>query len=474
MAPFAWILALALGCRALPRSSHEPIPAEDAVLRPVQTRALDVGTQELTFPNGFRVVARHEKTGPLLAIVLRIHTGSAADPPGKEGLAHLVEHLTFLSNLDGSGRLGELQENRGAVSNAYTTRDATFFVTLVQRSGNNARLELAHMEARRLASPVHEIDDATWNVEVDVVENELRERREQHGAGVLPAIYASLFPSGHPYARPIGGTPASLRRITRADVAEFTRLHYRPENASLVVIGDLGGDALGQIVRRALAPALRLPGTRTPLRPPLASSPAIAMGPSLARTSAPQPTPSLLLGWVLPHSGGEQRFANGLAARLVQLLLWRKAVEDDDVIGVSCGVTPDLLAALLTCEARLVDGRHVEGTRQALMAAIAEKVPHEVVTLLAAGHVAAMVFGLEDFFHQALDLSAKVQSGEPTFALPARDDLVDEALGLLERRVTPALRSCARDPPISARCSRPVPVRPPPCCPAIRPRSSSR
>jgi len=169
-------------------------------LREVQ---YDVRTVDLS--SGMRVIVEKDASRPLVAVASVVDVGGSDDPSGKEGLAHLVEHLAFRSLQDQKHPFGDLLEIAGAARwNASTSWDLTTYYEV----GSKAALDgLLALELSRLARPLEGVTPEAFAAEREIVKNELFQRDEQ---GFVTAIFnrlsGALFPPGHPNARPVGGT----------------------------------------------------------------------------------------------------------------------------------------------------------------------------------------------------------------------------------------------------------------------------
>jgi zinc protease len=192
--------------------------------------------RDFHLPSGLRVVVEEDHSAPVVGVVNVVGVGSTADPPGKEGLAHLVEHLTFRASPAAGRSFGSLLDQAGAANrNAETNFDATTYWEFGQK---DSLLDLLTLEGLRIVDPLVHLDEATFATERAVVENELRYRAETNVAGsVWAKIQQTIFPADHPYARP--ATHQTLAGLTLADARAFTALHYRPANMTVLVIGDV-------------------------------------------------------------------------------------------------------------------------------------------------------------------------------------------------------------------------------------------
>jgi len=216
--------------------------------------------ERYTLENGTEVVLVPEAGVPTVALVSSVHTGFRDDPPGRAGLAHYVEHLTFV----GDSRLAspsDLYEQMGATDfNAATSADTTDYYAVIPPS----QLERAlWIEARRLALGV---DVPTEERAISERRVLLREHASRYGHvpaySLMQATYAALYPSGHPYHASFASED-SIDRLTLNDARWFFARHYRPDQTRLVVVGDFDPGAakasiekhFGGIAPRASVPA---------------------------------------------------------------------------------------------------------------------------------------------------------------------------------------------------------------------------
>jgi hypothetical protein len=191
--------------------------------------------ERFTLKNGVEVVLSENRSLPAVAVVSSVHVGSRNDPPGYEGLAHFVEHLTFRP-VPGFASAFELYEEVGATGvNALTFPDTTDYVALVPA----AQLERAiWIESRRLAMGLDALEEQPAGEERQVV---LREHAWRYGTGpqreAQQATIEALFPPEHPYHRVLA-TKDSLEGLRLSDARWFFAQHYRPERVRLVLVGD--------------------------------------------------------------------------------------------------------------------------------------------------------------------------------------------------------------------------------------------
>jgi zinc protease len=167
-------------------------------------------------PSGLHVIFERAPGAQPEGVVTIVGTGSVQDPPGREGLAHFVEHLMFRAAYPPDAVTVRVRlEALGASYNAFTSFDRTLYHSFAP---HQSLRDLLVIDGQRFVDPLAGIDGKTFDVEREVVRNELRERNETHtfSAG-YEAAYQAAFPSDHPYHRAVIGSHESLSAITLDD-----------------------------------------------------------------------------------------------------------------------------------------------------------------------------------------------------------------------------------------------------------------
>jgi zinc protease len=330
--------------------------------------------------SGARVLVLEDRSAPSVTAVAVFGAGGTDDPPRKEGLAHLVEHLTFRSRPGGGSPLRDQLKQMGATFNAYTTSDLTVYYSIAHKDQLPRLLEL---EGWRLARTLDGVSGEAFAAEKGVVRNERRQRGET-SAGQRPfeLVLQALFPPGHPLARPVSGSEASLRATTAADARAFVERHYRPDNFTLVIAGDVDPDQVGRLLGRWPAELLFGPGgaggparaPRPPLRERLASAAAPPHQRTLQRFEGPIAQPELVLAWSLPPGHrGDGALLRLTAARLGQALEeGLDPTRDGDIEQVNTQSVELVHASIISLTASLRPGADPEWARTRLMDILGE------------------------------------------------------------------------------------------------------
>jgi zinc protease len=210
---------------------------------------LDIPVSRFVLSNGLEVIVQEDHHSPFVALNLRVHSGSKDDPPGRKGMAHLVEHLQFAGSAHTAP--DSFYATMGAIGatgvNGTTEEDATSYYETVPTS---ALERMLWVEADRFASARVGWSEAAVAREKEVVGQELRLRSANEPYGFLSQFVAlAVYPEGHPYVRPLD-EEAEVKAATAVELGEFAARNYVPENATLVLVGDVDPATARAVVTR--------------------------------------------------------------------------------------------------------------------------------------------------------------------------------------------------------------------------------
>ena len=241
--------------------------ADNVPKAPMQLKLIgsDPVMSDYKFPSGLRVVFQEDHTQPVVSITSVYDRGSTSDPPGKEGIAHMVEHLWFRSHqlqTDGKPfpKIWDMLEEMGANLNAFTADDLTVYMTIAPADKLPI---LLGFEGMRLRSAVVGVTQDVLTVEREVIRNELRFRYENNTGAVFGQVFTRLFPQSHPYGRTAYagiGNNDSLNSITIEDVQKFVKENYGPDKTTIYVAGDFKLEDTSKYLTALGADLMRLPG----------------------------------------------------------------------------------------------------------------------------------------------------------------------------------------------------------------------
>jgi zinc protease len=204
---------------------------------------------EHVLDNGLRVVHHRDDSTPVVGVHLMYHVGSKDERPGRTGFAHLFEHLLFQgSEHVAKGEHFRWVQSAGGTANGTTSFDRTNYYETVPSN----RLGLAlWLESDRMGWFAPGITQRKLDNQREVVKNERKQVMDNRPYGeAVEAILENAFPEGHPYRHHPLGAVEDLEAATLDDVHDFFRTFYRPNNATLVVAGDVERDVAFEEVDR--------------------------------------------------------------------------------------------------------------------------------------------------------------------------------------------------------------------------------
>jgi zinc protease len=213
---------------------------------------------EEVLPNGLKVLAVKDPAAPLAVFQIWYNAGSVYEQVGKTGLSHLLEHMMFKGTKKyGPSELSKIIKRAGGVENAGTTKDFTFYYQKLAPDRLDLSIEL---EADRMRNLIMDPDETLS--ERDVVMEERRMRYEDDPQSlVYEDVVAAAF-KNHPYRWPVIGWMPDLKTITRDDLWEYYRARYIPNNALIVVAGDIDVEAIMKKIKKEFGPIPKGPGIK--------------------------------------------------------------------------------------------------------------------------------------------------------------------------------------------------------------------
>lgn len=203
-----------------------------------QNATFKVDYEKFTLPNGLQVIFHVDKSDPVVAVNLTAHVGSAREKAGRTGFAHLFEHLLFLESENlGKGGLDKLTARiGGSGANGSTSRDRTNYLQTVPK---DALEKMLWAEADKLGWFINTVTEPVLAKEKQVVKNEKRQSVDNNPYGHTSyVIDKALYPADHPYNWQVIGSLEDLQNAQLADVKEYYRRFYVPNNVTLIVAGD--------------------------------------------------------------------------------------------------------------------------------------------------------------------------------------------------------------------------------------------
>ncbi len=227
------------------------------------TAAAKPNVAHFTLDNGLEVVVIPDHRAPVVTHMVWYRVGAADEKPGKSGIAHFLEHLMFKgTNKIGPGEFSKIIARNGGQDNAFTNQDVTAYFQRVAKD----RLPLVmEMEADRMANlKLAEKDVLT---ERDVILEERRSRVDNDPSSILQEQMLATLYLNHPYGIPTIGWAHEIKNLSRADALEHYKRYYGPNNAILVVAGDITPEEVRKLAEKTYGKVKRVPELKTRQRP---------------------------------------------------------------------------------------------------------------------------------------------------------------------------------------------------------------
>ncbi|MFD1787749.1 M16 family metallopeptidase [Sphingomonas floccifaciens] len=234
MRKFSALAAVSLVALATPALAQAP--KTSASLQSLVSQ-VNIPYETFTLPNGLRVIVHTDRKAPVVAVSVWYHIGSKNEPKGKTGFAHLFEHMMFYGSENAPGGFFGRLEDIGATDwNGTTWYDRTNYFETVPTGALDRTLFL---ESDRMGHLLGAVTQEKLDNQRGVVQNEKRMGENEPGGLVSYAEAAALLPEGHPYRHSTIGSMADLNAASLEDVKTWFRDHYGPNNAVLVLAGDI-------------------------------------------------------------------------------------------------------------------------------------------------------------------------------------------------------------------------------------------
>lgn len=246
---------------------------------------------EFKLDNGLKIVVQEDHRSPVVVSQVWYRAGSIDEVNGTTGVAHVLEHMMFKGTRNvPAGHFSRIVASAGGKENAFTSRDYTVYFQQLEKS----RLELSmKLEADRMANL--RLTDKEFAKEIQVVMEERRWRTDDKPQALVNEQFMSTAFQAHPYARPVIGWMTDLEQMTGADARAWYKGWYAPNNATLVVVGDVDPKQVFKQARKYFGPlkAHQLPIRKTQTEPE-------QKGERRVTVKAPAKLPYLIMGYPAP------------------------------------------------------------------------------------------------------------------------------------------------------------------------------
>jgi zinc protease len=400
------LLPLALACALLPAAARADEPR--------------IAYQKFELANGLKVFVIEDAKAPVVNEILWVKVGSKDEVAHRTGFAHLFEHLMFKGSAHlPDGLMDRLLEAAGGWSNAFTSSDMTVYENV---AASNFLEQVLWIEADRLAGLLDTFDQPKLDNQRDVVLNERRQSYENRPYGMAELlIQEALWPKDHGYHWSTIGYPADLRAAAVPDVASFFRTYYVPNNATMVISGNVKFADVKRLVEKYFA---FIPKKPEPARPQYKTPAPITKEVVLTSTDDVQ-VPRVYLNWRGPATfTADEPALDALAAILgdgKSSRLYKRLVYDDKIAqDVSASFYGEQLAGAFQIVATAkpgVDPKRLISVLSDEVAKIAAIAPTDAELERAKNsQEASFLTGLESTLSRAIQLASyDVQAKDPDY-----------------------------------------------------------
>lgn len=371
---------------------------------------------EQMLSNGLKVIVKTDRRAPVAVSQVWYRAGSMDESYGTTGVAHVLEHMMFKGTKDvPAGDFSKRIAAAGGRENAFTSRDHTAYFQTLQKD----RLELAlKLEADRMANLVLSADE--FAKEINVVMEERRMRTEDNAqAKLYEALMATAYQT-HPYRHPVIGWMDDLKNMTVADARRWYERWYAPNNATLVVAGDVDP---AQVFAWSQQYFGAIPSRALPERKPQQEP--VQVGMKQVTVRAPAKLPVVALVWQAPRLNDPAADSDPYALEILAGVLdghasarLNQSLVRDKQLATEASAGYDSIArgpGMFSVDASPVEGKSVEQVEAALKEEIARLVKDGVseseLSRVKAQVLASQIYQQDSLFYQAMQIGEWTTAG---------------------------------------------------------------
>ena len=369
-----------------------------------------VSIQEFKLNNGLKLVVQEDHRSPVVVSQVWYRAGSIDEVNGKTGVAHVLEHMMFKgTNKVPAGQFSRLVAAAGGKENAFTSTDYTTYFQQLEKSHLPLSFKL---EADRMANL--NLTKKEFDKEIKVVMEERRWRTDDKPQSMVNEAFQGVVYRAHPYSRPVVGFMNDLENMTYEDAREWYHNWYAPNNATLVVVGDVKAQEVYKLAQQyfgKLKPKV-LPARKPQVEP-------AQIGERSLVVKAPAKQAYLLMGYHVPalvdpandwEPYALEVLAGVLSGNPASRLNQKLVRETQLAVDASAGY--DIMSrgrlSLFELDGTPSEGKTVAELKAALLQQV-EKVKESGVTVeeldrVKAGVIAADVYQRDSMFYQAMQI----------------------------------------------------------------------
>jgi zinc protease len=371
---------------------------------------------ETTLKNGLRIIVKEDRRAPTAVQMVWYRIGSMDEVDGSSGVAHVLEHMMFKGTPSvGPGEFNKRVAAAGGRDNAFTSRDYTAYFQQVPKEKLEEMMQLEADRMRHL-----NVDEKEFAQEIKVVMEERRMRTDDNPQSKLFEQMNAVAFQAHPYRRPIIGWMSDLESMTAADAKAWYDQWYVPNNAYMVVTGDVDHKTVFALAEKYYGP---LEGRPLPARK--AQTEPAQEGTRRVTVKAPAELPTLLMAWKAPALRDVEKDKDPYALEMLGAILdghdaarFNKKLVREDKVAVGVDFSYDGTArgpGMIYLSGTPAEGRTVADLETALRTELArvqkEGVSEAELKRARAQLVAAQVYKLDSMFGQAMEIGQTESAG---------------------------------------------------------------
>lgn len=367
--------------------------------------------QEYTLDNGMKLFVKEDHRAPVVASMVWYKVGSSYEQNGTTGIAHVLEHMMFKgTDTHAPGEFSRIIAANGGQDNAFTSRDYTAYFQRLHKDRLPISMELESDRMRNM-----KVLDEEFAKEVQVVMEERRMRTDDDPEALTSEAFNAAAYVNSPYRRPIIGWMNDLENMTAADIRAWYKTWYAPNNASLVVVGDVQPEEVLALAKKYFGPLQ--PDTITPPKPVKEVE---QRGERRIIVKAPAELPYLLMGYKTPVAKGTADEWEPYALAVLSSILddgnsarFAKRLIRDQQIATSAGAGYSPFArldGLFMFDGQPAKGHTIVELEKAIRGEIKlvkdELVSNDELARIKAQVIAAEVYEKDSVFYQAMQIGS--------------------------------------------------------------------
>lgn len=364
---------------------------------------------EYLLDNGLKLLVKEDHRAPVVVSQVWYKVGSSSEYNGITGISHVLEHMMFKGTKKFKpGEFSKIIKQNGGRDNAFTSKDYTAYFQLLEKDRLKISFEMEADRMRHLTLPEEE-----FKKEVEVVKEERRMRTDDQPRALTYEQFNAVAYTSSPYKNPIIGWKNDLDNLTVADLRQWYQMWYAPNNATVVVVGDVKPDEVYALARHYFGPLQR--SELAVLKPRVEP---VQPGPRQLTVRTPAQVPYLLMGYKVPvlNTASEDWEAyalevlagilsGGESARLPKALVREQQIAVNADVGYSL---QSKYADMFLFDASPTPGHTVTEVKQALLEQIKkvqqEPVSEDELDRIKAQVIAGEVYQKDSVFYQAMVL----------------------------------------------------------------------